>query len=914
MDRAAITIKAVADFPQAFRLQCQRNPQATCLVFEAREWTYADVDAWADRIAHWFIEHDYAPASPIGMCLDRSAFSIAAMIGIMRAGCVFVPLDPEYPRDRLQFMVEDANIPVVVCEPQYRDFWDELVIGRVELRLIEPQEFDSFCGTRGDRFDFPSTPELDADSLAYIMYTSGSTGKPKGVQIEHRAMMTYCYADIEVYRLTSNDRTLQFSTLNFDIAIEEIFPPLLVGSTVVIRPRQRSNKENELLHWVESYQITALHLATAYWHEWVDLLDASGQRIPSTLRMVLATGEKVSPGHYGKWLTLCDHEVLWCNAYGPTETTVTATVFIPDAGWTGESMPIGKPLPGYEAWILGEDDRPLGVGETGDLYIGGTALARGYLNRPEKNAAAFRFIDLPGLPQHRLYKTGDLARWLPTGDIEFAGRIDHQIKLGSYRIEPGEIEFQIASCPGVLDSLVVCVELGGRRTLVAYVAIGDSQISASQVADHLKTRLPAYMIPSRYCLVRFFPKTINGKIDRPSLPPPESGEVVRETVLRVGRTPIERLLVDIWQEVLGIEEIGIDDDFFSLGGSSLLITRVIAGIRRHYDLAIPVRDFFANPTIASIANQLQRRLSNQRESSVDDVFDTEAARLRERLPVIRPVYFESDSNKLFGVRYEPRNKLAGVGTDAKSIAVLVCGSLGHEYARAHRNLQQLSVQLAQEGCDVFRFDYSGTGNSTGHCSDGDTNTWARDIAAAACHLRSTAQPLSLVILGVRLGATLAAHFVSSAQLDSSSSCKRAVPDRLVFWDPVVRGEQFLNTLDAFHQQSLSSLVYYSKRRQASGDQLFGLQLSESKAASLKQLDMTSLLNSPVHPTLVVTSCDYRELDLKPESCPKTGDKVVRLSHISTTDSIHWDQPQYTENAFSSPQIQRSIVDWITGVR
>jgi amino acid adenylation domain-containing protein len=914
MDGAVMTIAGLTDFPKAFGQQSQATPHATCLVFEGREWTYAEVNAWANQIANWLMEQGYTPGRPIGMCLDRSSFSIAAMIGIMRAGCAFVPLDPEYPRNRLQFMVEDANIPVVICEPQYRNLWEVRGVDRPELKLIEPQEFESDPGARGVGFDSMVSPELDPDSLAYIMYTSGSTGNPKGVQIEHRAMMTYCYADIDVYHLTSNDRTLQFSTLNFDIAIEEIFPPLLVGGTVVIRPRQRSNTENELLHWVESYEITALHLATAYWHEWVDLLQASQQRVPATLRLVIATGEKVSPGHYGKWLAMCEQDVLWCNAYGPTETTVTATVFIPEAGWAGASMPIGKPLPGYEAWILGEGDRPLGEGETGDLYIGGAALSRGYLNCPEKNAAAFRKVDLPGLPQHRLYKTGDLARWLSTGDIEFAGRIDHQIKLGSYRIEPGEIEFQIGSCPGVLDSLVVCVELEGLRSLVAYIAVGDLGLSASQVANHLKTRLPAYMLPVRYCMVKSFPKTINGKIDRPSLPPPETGEMVRETTHSAARSPIERLLVDIWQEVLGIDQIGIEDDFFSLGGSSLLVTRVIARIRQHYDLAIPVRDFFANPTIASIANQLQRRLGNERENGCESLNDFNVLRMRERLPLIKPSYFTSGSQSLFGVRYQPRNVSGAVGQEVNKTAVLICGSLGHEYARAHRNLQQLAVQLAQVGCDVFRFDYSGTGNSTGQCSDGDADIWARDIAAAACYLREAAKPQCLVVLGVRLGATLASQYVSYAQFDSSRSCRMVFPDRLVFWDPVVRGEQFLNTLDTFHERSLASLVYYSKRRRARGDQRFGLQMSESKTASLKQLDMTTALNSPVRPTLVVTSRDYREVILQPESSSEAEDLGAGLTHIATADAIHWEQAQYTESAFSSPRIQRCIVDWIAGGR
>ncbi len=295
------------------------------------------------------------------------------------------------------------------------------------------------------------------------MYTSGSTGKPKGVQIEHKSLTTYCLADIEIYRLQQDDRTLQFSTLNFDVAIEEIYPPLLVGSTIVVRPRERADASIELSHLIETNNVTALHIATAYWNEWIGLMEAEKVRVPRSLRLVIVTGEKISVEHYRRWQNLCDHEILWCNAYGPTETTVTCTAFIPDSDWDEPQMPIGKPLPGYTAYILNEQMQPVGERETGQLFIGGPAVARGYLGRPDLTERAFLSVDLPGYDHSiRIYRTGDLARWLPDGNIEFSGRVDHQMKIGSYRIEPGEIESVILQHEAIRDALVVCEEFDSQ--------------------------------------------------------------------------------------------------------------------------------------------------------------------------------------------------------------------------------------------------------------------------------------------------------------------------------------------------------------------------------------------------------------------------------------------------------------------
>ena len=365
---------------------------------------------------------------------------------------------------------------------------------------------------------------------------------------------------------------------------------------------------NELSEIVERYQVTAIHMATAYWHEWVDLMVASQTQVPSSLRLTIATGEKVSTAHYQRWLKLCEHEVLWCNAYGPTEATVSATVFIPENDFDAPDMPIGFPLPGYEAFILTDEFALVkDVGVTGELYLAGPALARGYLNRDELTAKTFLHVDIKGV-ETRVYRTGDLARWMKNGAIEFAGRIDHQIKLGSYRIEPGEIEAQLNKHPNVLESLITYEQIESQKFLLAYVAIGNHSATVEQIAEYLRKELPAYMVPARYILLSHFPKTINGKIDRQGLPSVEEAKTAKDSSFAAPRCEVETHLCDLWARVLNLPRVGIYDDFFALGGSSLLVTRIVSELKQKWDMELPVRDFFANPTVAMAARHVRRLL------------------------------------------------------------------------------------------------------------------------------------------------------------------------------------------------------------------------------------------------------------------------------------------------------------------
>lgn len=884
-------------FPILFARQVQKTPNNTAIIFEEKQYTYQELDSLSDQFKHAVLLQEnktdqtaLTTSLNIGICVDKSPEAIAAMLGIMKAGAAFVPLDPEYPADRIAYMIEDAGIQIIIAQPNHQGFLQDGLSSQASIHWINCFAPNSSSNTNSHDVT------ILASDLAYIMYTSGSTGKPKGVQIEHRALATYCYADINVYNVIESDRTLQFSTLNFDIAIEEIFPPLLTGSCVVVRPKKRSNSLNELSTIINTYKITAVHIATAYWHEWVDLMIAAHERLPESLRLMVVTGEKVSTKHYQHWKKLerknsSNQQVLWCNAYGPTEATVSATVFIPDEDFSDDDMPIGKPLKRYDARIVDKDYNYLPVGETGQLLIGGPALARGYLNRPDLNSEVFVEVNYnkngsiendSGIKQ-RMYKTGDLARWLPNGDIEFAGRIDHQIKLGSYRIEPGEIEVVINKHPQVLESLISYDELNGNKTLIAYAAIGDmTGINDSDflqtLSGFLRKNLPAYMVPARFVLLEKFPKTTNGKIDRKALPDASQSKVPHSSGFIAPRNKLERQLARMWQQVLNLPEVGIHDDFFALGGSSLLAVGVVSRLVSELDLKLPVRDFFANPTIASQAKHIHHML-NLNEESVSQENDSLA--LRQRLPIIKPSFFKSGKHDLYGIHYQPPEIQS---QQSRSHAVLICHPIGHEYPRSYRNLQQFSIQLAQAGFDVFRFDYAGTGNSSGDSANLTAERCSNNIETAAAYIRQQSECQQLSIIAVRMGAP----FVLNATIDQLKN--------LILWDPVAQGKRYINMLEGFHNHALTSMTLFRKIRKKSNiDQLFGHAMSTEKRQSLSNTNLLTSASTTAEKQILISSAGYLQNEAGCEQL------TANYQHFFTSDDIYWHDTQYTESAFSSPQ-------------
>ncbi|SPB17997.1 non-ribosomal peptide synthetase [Caballeronia novacaledonica] len=583
-----------------FEAHAAAYPDDTALVFEGTHITYGELNARANRVAHALIARGIGPDDKVGVAVERSVDMIVALFGVLKAGAAYVPLDPAYPVARLAHMIEDSGIALLLTQHALRPNLPLPDASNVvEMETIEASPMQS-----GDPL---ATPH--AQQLAYVIYTSGSTGKPKGVGISHAAFAGHVDVAIRFFGLTRADRVLQFATFNFDGFIEQLFPALCIGASVVLRGHRLWDSvtfHERLL----ADRITVADLTTAYWQVLVQDFTARGVTDFGALRRVHAGGEAMSLAALKKWRAwpaLADVKLL--NTYGPTEAAVTASTFdcsaANDIDALPAQVPIGVPLPGRAIHVLTPELTLAPVGVKGEVAIGGALLARGYLNRPGLTAA--RFIPDPFDARGtgaRLYLTGDLARWNAAGELEYAGRIDHQVKIRGFRIELGEIEAALRAQPGVRDSAAAVREIGGEPMLVGYVVPtpNDSDIDLHALRLALAAQLPAYIVPQRIVTLAALPLSPNGKLDLNALPLPS---LVRDAASgNAPQTATEHALAAIWQAVLGVTHAGPDDDFFALGGDSLRTLQVARLAREAMLPALGIEAIFARPRLGDLAAHL----------------------------------------------------------------------------------------------------------------------------------------------------------------------------------------------------------------------------------------------------------------------------------------------------------------------
>jgi amino acid adenylation domain-containing protein len=580
-----------ATVQRAFADCVRRHGAAVAVEEDERRLTYGELDAASSRLAHRLRERGLETGDAVAVLADRSLEAVVAFLAALKGGGHYVPLDPGYPDERLAFMLRDTSARVVVAHPSAAD--------RARRLGLDPLVLDSALEALSGEACDPPAAAADARDLIYVMYTSGSTGRPKGVAVEQRSVLRLVLAATELAP-EPGEGVLLVNRLTFDVSAFDIWSALLNGARLVVHGPS-SPDPVAIGRTIERHDVGVACLPTGLFHQLVE------GNLPALrrLRLLIAVGDVLSPWHAARAAAeLGDCRVV--NAYGPTEATILASAYTLPRGWQGASVPIGRPLPGTTLHVLDERRRPVSAGAAGELYVGGDAVARGYLNLPESTAERFVRDPFAAEPGSRLYRTGDRVRLRADGELEFVGRVDRQVKIRGYRVEPGEIEARLAEHPSVAQAIVVCREdVPGHRRLVGYVvAAPRRKPGEAELHSFLADRLPPYMLPSALVVLEELPLTATGKVDRDSLPDPAvlAAQRARESP---PRTSLERRVAAVWREVLHLDDVGVDEDFFGLGGDSLLGLQVLVRLREDPGVELPLPAIFEARTVAALAARLE---------------------------------------------------------------------------------------------------------------------------------------------------------------------------------------------------------------------------------------------------------------------------------------------------------------------
>ncbi|MDZ7963729.1 MAG: amino acid adenylation domain-containing protein [Nostoc sp. DedSLP03] len=582
------------DYPQhkclheLFEAQVERTPKNIAVVFEKEQLTYSELNAKANQLAHHLRKLGVGKEALVAICVERSLEMIIALLGVLKAGGTYLPVDPMYPKERVAFMLSDAQTSVLLTQQRLLKSLPEqgtqIVCLDTDWESIAQESEENLCRNG-----------IQPDNLAYVIYTSGSTGKPKGVMISHSSICNHMFWMQSTFPLTKEDKLLQKTPFSFDASVWEFYAPLLIGAQLIVARPGGHQDSAYIVKAITDQKITVLQLVPTLLRM---LLEQEGIENCKSLKRIFCGGEVLPVALQERLFVNLDVELH--NLYGPTEACIDATFWTCKRGMHQQSVPIGRPISNTQVYILDSNLQPVPIGVPGELYIGGAGLARGYLNRPDLTKEKFipnPFNDESGM---RLYKTGDLAYYRNNGTIEYICRTDNQVKIRGFRIELAEIEAVLSSHPQIQQAVVIATEdTFSNKKLVAYVVSEQETLSNHQLREFLQQRLPAYMMPSAFVSLDTLPLTPNGKIDRLALPAPD-GDIEREREYVVPRTPSEEIIADIFALVLGIETVGIHDNFFELGGHSLLATQLISRLRQSFEVEIPLQAVFATPSVAQL--------------------------------------------------------------------------------------------------------------------------------------------------------------------------------------------------------------------------------------------------------------------------------------------------------------------------
>ncbi len=584
-----------------FEEQVEKTPNSDAVIFKDKKITYKELNEYSNQLARNLRERGVRPDQIVGLMVDDNSIEMTiGMISILKAGGAFLPIDPNHPKDRIEYMIEDSNVAVLITQTKLKD---KIQFGGEAIYLDKQSLFTGKCSNL-EKINQPN-------DLVYVIYTSGSTGKPKGVQIEHTSIVNQIYGLKTIYKFESSLHHILLASITFDPSVQQIFLPLTTGGKLFLVPKSTKQSVKELWEFIVSNQIDIVNTVPSLMSILMDHADSYSDL---HFKYIILAGEVLSKKLYLRLKESLSAEKI-INIYGPTEATINTTLYECKPEEISSIIPIGKPLMNYNIMILDSHQKLLPVDVPGEICISGVGLARGYLNNPKLTAE--KFISNPFTPGERMYRTGDLGRWTADGDIEFLGRIDHQVKIRGVRIELGEIEAVLYQHPTVQETVVIDREdHAGSTRLVAYVVPKHKQnVTIDELRRFLKDKLPDYMVPSAFVALDSLPLTAHGKVDRRALPEPKWGRNNVGEPFVSPHTSVEELLANIWREVLGLKQVGIHDNFFELGGDSLSAIRVIARVKNSLPMEIPLQKLFERPTIAELADEIDKILNEGEKQS-----------------------------------------------------------------------------------------------------------------------------------------------------------------------------------------------------------------------------------------------------------------------------------------------------------
>lgn len=745
--------------------QARRTPDATAYIFEGRHCSYAEVERWSDAIAAQLAAQGIGKGCFVPLLMDRSVELPVAMLGVMKAGAAFVPMDVHWPAQRAQLIIRDTGSAVV------------LVTQATPLAAHVPE------GARAVEIQVDKlataihwqAPAIGSQDPIYMIYTSGSTGLPKGAINKHVGIVNRLSYMTRRYGCSLQDVILQTSAHIFDASVWQYFWPLINGAVSVLPSPMAGFDHRHVTELVGRYKVTVTDFVPSVFNIMVDILEQDEdlrQRLAS-LRQILIGGEALSPKAVFRFLQRYPQASI-TNTYGPTETSI-GVIFYEVGREYEDPLPIGRPIANVNAYILDESMQPVPVGVPGMLHVGGVCVGLGYHHDAQKTAAVFLPNPFPEVHPGPIYKTGDLARYRESGDIEFLGRADHQVKIRGVRIELGEIEAKLNQHPGVQSAVVNVWETAdGAKRLAAYlVPLQGEGPSTEALRAFLKETLPEYVIPGAFVRMPQMPLLRSGKVDRKALPPPAVEADRTRPTGQPPRTATQKLIAKAWQDEIGRDDVCIHDNFFELGGDSLAALKVLARLEMEFGIRLEAEQMM-NQTLGQLAASLP--------GAQDD--ETEEALAEPSLPALQAFYFGPAEHALFGTLQVP------AGSDHTRGGVVVCAPLGHEYLFTHRCLRHLGQLLAGQGQAVMRFDYLGTGDSLGEAEDVSLAGCEQGARSAMLEATQRLPGTALSVIGLRLGAPVAAQAAA------------AMPgvDRVVLWDPVTTGATYLGELRSVHER------------------------------------------------------------------------------------------------------------------